>query len=77
MQEVEQPGQEEEEKTGSEKDEEQKHDREDSKDENPLEKYMKMVLEAREKQHAQVSRTQFSETTVQLCFSNRHVAANL
>ncbi|GLD66213.1 oral-facial-digital syndrome 1 protein [Lates japonicus] len=53
LQEVEQPGQEEEEKTGTEKDEEQKHDREESKDENPLEKYMKMVLEAREKQHAQ------------------------
>ncbi|XP_036965256.1 oral-facial-digital syndrome 1 protein homolog isoform X1 [Acanthopagrus latus] len=38
-------------------DEEQKqeagNDREESKGENPLEKYMKMVLEAREKQHAQ------------------------
>lgn len=30
---------------------------EESKDENPLEKYMKMVLEAREKQHAQVKCT--------------------
>lgn len=39
-------------------DEEQKqeagNDGEESKGENPLEKYMKMVLEAREKQHAQV-----------------------
>lgn len=29
--------------------------REESKGENPLEMYMRMVLEAREKQHAQVS----------------------
>ncbi|XP_032385454.1 centriole and centriolar satellite protein ofd1 isoform X3 [Etheostoma spectabile] len=60
-QEMEQTGQreEDEEETGIRKgaDEEQKqeadHDGEESKGENPLEKYMKMVLEAREKQHAQ------------------------
>lgn len=66
MQDVEQPRQkneeEEEEETGIKKgggDEEQKqeadNDGEESKGENPLDKYMKMVLEAREKQHAQVS----------------------
>lgn len=63
LQDVEQPGQEEEkeeEETEIKKveDEEQKQEtdngREESKGENPLEKYMKMVLEAREKQHAQV-----------------------
>ncbi|XP_035860520.1 oral-facial-digital syndrome 1 protein homolog isoform X3 [Sander lucioperca] len=62
LQEMEQPGQrkeEEEEETGIKEgaDEEQKqeadNDGEESKGENPLEKYMKMVLEAREKQHAQ------------------------
>ncbi|XP_070770796.1 centriole and centriolar satellite protein ofd1 [Enoplosus armatus] len=60
LQQVEQPGQEkEEQETGIKKggDEEQKQetddDGEESKGENPLEKYMKMVLEAREKQHAQ------------------------
>ncbi|XP_074515244.1 centriole and centriolar satellite protein ofd1 isoform X1 [Sebastes fasciatus] len=61
LQEMEQPGQEkeEEEETAVKKggDEEQKqeadNDEEESKGENPLEKYMKMVLEAREKQHAQ------------------------
>ncbi|XP_070832873.1 centriole and centriolar satellite protein ofd1 [Chaetodon trifascialis] len=62
LQDVEQPGQEkeeEEEETGSKKGEdgEQKQEadkgEEESKGENPLEKYMKMVLEAREKQHAQ------------------------
>ncbi|XP_027146637.1 centriole and centriolar satellite protein ofd1 isoform X2 [Larimichthys crocea] len=62
LQDVEQPGQEEEkeeEETEIKKgeDEEQKQEtdngREESKGENPLEKYMKMVLEAREKQHAQ------------------------
>lgn len=65
LQKVEQLGQEEEEEeeTGIEKggDEEQKqeadNDGEEFKGENPLEKYMKMVLEAREKQHAQVSCT--------------------
>lgn len=65
LQEMEQPGQEkeEEEETAVKKggDEEQKqeadNDEEESKGENPLEKYMKMVLEAREKQHAQVSYT--------------------
>lgn len=60
LQDVEQPGQEEEEiRKGG--DEEQKQeaddDREESKDENPLEKYMKMVLEARGKQRAHVSFT--------------------
>ncbi|XP_040003972.1 oral-facial-digital syndrome 1 protein homolog isoform X2 [Xiphias gladius] len=53
---VEQLGQEEgEEETGLKKagNEEQKDDGEESKGENPLEKYMKMVLEAREKQPAQ------------------------
>ncbi|XP_078118121.1 centriole and centriolar satellite protein ofd1 isoform X1 [Sander vitreus] len=60
LQEMEQPGQrKEEEETGIKEgaDEEQKqeadNDGEESKGENPLEKYMKMVLEAREKQHAQ------------------------
>ncbi|XP_041806538.1 oral-facial-digital syndrome 1 protein homolog isoform X2 [Chelmon rostratus] len=61
LQDVEQPGQEkeEEEETGRNKggDEDQKQEadngEEKSKSENPLEKYMKMVLEAREKQHAQ------------------------
>lgn len=65
LQDAEQPGQEvekeeEEEETEIKRgeDEEPKEEtddvREESKDENPLEKYMKMVLEAREKQHAQV-----------------------
>lgn len=71
LQEMEQPGQrkeEEEEETGIKEgaDEEQKqeadNDGEESKGENPLEKYMKMVLEAREKQHAQVSCTHFCKT---------------
>ncbi|XP_042350200.1 oral-facial-digital syndrome 1 protein homolog isoform X2 [Plectropomus leopardus] len=60
LQEMEKPEQEEEkEETESKKgaDEEQKqgadNDREESEGENPLEKYMKMVLEAREKQHVQ------------------------
>lgn len=58
LQEVENPKQEEEEETGVKKgvDEEisvEKYN--ESKSENPLDKYMKMVLEAREKQHAQVS----------------------
>lgn len=57
MQQVEKPGQEEE--IGSKKGgdlepkQEADDDGEESKGENPLEKYMKMVLEAREKQHAQ------------------------
>lgn len=61
MQQVEKPGQEEE--IGSKKGgdlepkQEADDDGEESKGENPLEKYMKMVLEAREKQHAQVSCT--------------------
>ena len=60
MQELEQQGQEEEEETGATKgDEELKqeatNDREESKGENPLEKYMKMVLEARGNQQAQVT----------------------
>lgn len=59
LQEVEQSGQEAEEtgskKRGEEQKEEAGDDVEKSKDENPLEKYMKMVLEAREKQHVQVS----------------------
>uniref|UniRef100_A0A671WCM7 OFD1 centriole and centriolar satellite protein n=1 Tax=Sparus aurata TaxID=8175 RepID=A0A671WCM7_SPAAU len=63
LQDVEKPGQEEEDKEDEggvikkQGDEEQKqeagNDGEESKGENPLEKYMKMVLEAREKQHAQ------------------------
>ncbi|XP_017278185.1 oral-facial-digital syndrome 1 protein homolog [Kryptolebias marmoratus] len=48
LQQTEQPEQEEETEVGKGEDEEQK---EESKDDNPLEKYMKMVLEAREKQH--------------------------
>lgn len=54
-QEVEQPRQEEEEETGIKEggEEEAENAGEKSKGENPLEKYMKMVLEAREKQHAQ------------------------
>lgn len=60
---MEQSGQEkeEEEETGSEKgaDEEQKQeavkDGEEAEGENPLERYMKMVLEARQKQNTQVS----------------------
>lgn len=56
LQEVEQPGEkEEEDETGIKKggDEEQKDDVEEAKSENPLEKYMKMVLEAKEKQRAE------------------------
>ncbi|XP_030613554.1 centriole and centriolar satellite protein ofd1 isoform X2 [Archocentrus centrarchus] len=60
LREVEEPKQEEEEETGGEKggdDELRKENvnEEEPKGENPLEKYMKMVLEAREKQHAQSS----------------------
>lgn len=57
LQEVVQSGQEEEE-TGIKKSEEEQKagdEGERSKDENPLEKYMKMVLEARSKQQVQVS----------------------
>lgn len=60
LQEVENPKQkEEEEETGVKKgiDEEISGEKYESKSENPLDKYMKMVLEAREKQHAQVSCT--------------------
>ncbi|XP_035532156.1 oral-facial-digital syndrome 1 protein homolog isoform X2 [Morone saxatilis] len=58
LQEVEQPpgeeGETETEKGGDEEqNQEADNDGEESKGENPLEKYMKMVLEAREKQHAQ------------------------
>lgn len=56
LQEVENPKQEEEEigvKKGV--DEEISGEKYESKSENPLDKYMKMVLEARGKQHAQVS----------------------
>ncbi|XP_073329085.1 centriole and centriolar satellite protein ofd1 isoform X2 [Pagrus major] len=57
LQDVEKPGQEEEDsgikKQGDEEQKQEKDDGEESKGENPLEKYMKMVLEAREKQHAQ------------------------
>lgn len=70
LQDVEKPGQEEEDKEDEggvikkQGDEEQKqeagNDGEESKGENPLEKYMKMVLEAREKQHAQVGWAQGS-----------------
>ena len=81
LQEVEQPEQEEQEEdeTGIKKggNEKQKDDGEVSKGENPLEKYMKIVLEAREKQHAQVSFTEMTETTVQLCFYNRFEVANV
>lgn len=49
LQKVEQPEEEEEE---SEEDDRQK--KEETKDENPLEKYMKMVLEARGKQREEV-----------------------
>lgn len=58
LQEVENPKQEEEEEeTGVKKgvDEEISGEKYESKSENPLDKYMKMVLEARGKQHAQVS----------------------
>lgn len=58
LQEVENPKrEEEEEETGVKKgvDEEISGEKYESKSENPLDKYMKMVLEAREKQHAQVS----------------------
>lgn len=57
LQEVENPKQEEEEETGVKKgvNEEISGEKDESKSENPLDKYMKMVLEAREKQHAQVS----------------------
>ncbi|KAI3356275.1 hypothetical protein L3Q82_017524, partial [Scortum barcoo] len=63
LQEVEQPGQEkeEEEEIGIEKGgdgeqrQEAENDKEEPQAENPLEKYMKMVLEAREKQQAQSS----------------------
>lgn len=57
LQEVEQSGQEAEEtEMRSERQTEEAGDDEEekAKDENPLEKYMKMVLEAREKQHVQV-----------------------
>ncbi|XP_026150712.1 centriole and centriolar satellite protein ofd1 isoform X3 [Mastacembelus armatus] len=59
-QELEKTGQEEEEETGIRKGEDEKEEEEigddggKSKSENPLEKYMKMILEAREKQQAQV-----------------------
>ncbi|XP_041856924.1 oral-facial-digital syndrome 1 protein homolog isoform X2 [Melanotaenia boesemani] len=56
LQEVEQPEQEEKEmEVKKEVDEEEKEeaDNKEAKDQNPLEKYMKMVLEAREKQHMQ------------------------
>ncbi|XP_071395069.1 centriole and centriolar satellite protein ofd1 isoform X1 [Centroberyx affinis] len=59
LQEIEQPGQEEEEKGiiegehEEQKEEEERSGEEKSAGENPLEKYMKMVLEAREKQRAQ------------------------
>ncbi|XP_034430469.1 oral-facial-digital syndrome 1 protein homolog isoform X2 [Hippoglossus hippoglossus] len=58
MQEEEHPGQEEEEEERGNKtegDEEQEDDVEEPEGENPLEKYMKMVLEAREKQPTQSS----------------------
>lgn len=61
LQEAEQPGQEEvEEETGVVKGgDEEKDNVEASKGENPLEKYMKMVLEARERERRQVSCKQF------------------
>ena len=62
LQEMEQPEhEEEEEEIRKGEDEEQKQeadsDKEEPKGENPLEKYMKMVLEARQKQPKQVSCT--------------------
>lgn len=50
---------------GEEQKEEAGDDEAKSKDENPLEKYMKMVLEAREKQHVQVSCTHSCTTLLQ------------
>lgn len=47
----------EEEDVGGEKEREVEHGGKESKVENPLEKYMKMVLEAREKQQVRVSST--------------------
>lgn len=71
LQEMEQPGQEEEEsgikKRVEELKEEAGDDGEKSKDENPLEKYMKMVLEAREKQHVQVSCIHICVKLLQTC----------
>lgn len=67
-QDVEQAGQDEEDtgitKSGN---DEQKQDdvREETKDENPLEKYMRMVLEAREQRRAQASPT---HACPELCF---------
>lgn len=64
LQETEQPGREDEEEEIKKEDEEQKEEAdEEPKDENPLEKYMQMVLEARQQQPAQVSCT-----PVKLCF---------
>ena len=82
MQEEEHPGQEEEEEeeergNKTEGDEEQKDDVEEPEGENPLEKYMKMVLEAREKQPTQVSLSQISENTVQLCFHKENLCFKL
>lgn len=57
LQEVEQSGQEAEEtemRSERQTEEAGNDEEEKAKDENPLEKYMKMVLEAREKQHVQV-----------------------
>ena len=70
MQEEEHPGQEEEEEERRKKtegDEEQQDVVEEPEGENPLEKYMKMVLEAREKQPTQVSFSHISENTEQIC----------
>ncbi|XP_059199608.1 centriole and centriolar satellite protein ofd1 [Centropristis striata] len=59
LQEMEQPGQEKEEEAaagiekGAAEEQRQEADNDEDEGENPLEKYMKMVLEAREKQHAQ------------------------
>lgn len=73
---MEHPGQEKEEsRIQKEEDEEQKQEMDDDDreifkgGENPLEKYMKMVLETREKQHVQVSCIHFCmKSPVKLCF---------
>lgn len=68
LQEVEQPAQEEEEpqisKCGDEEQNQDTHEDKESKSELPLEKYMKIVLEKRKNQQAQVS---FSHNCLRFC----------
>lgn len=69
---MEHSGQEKEE-SGTGEDEEQKQETDDDRDEfkgeNPLEKYMKMVLEAREKQQVQVNCIHICmKSPIELCF---------